>query len=98
MAQLGIDPNLFEHIQLPNGMRIYPDRNVPDIRHRSVLERLFTRPWRPFLEYEKSPTAFMIGSDVIVSRETFNRLIKGEDLGLLGKLAEMPGFEPRLTD
>ncbi len=49
-------------------------------KKRSIKERLFTKPWSPFKKYKTvhSPVAFMLDGMVVVSPETYSKIMKGE--------------------
>lgn len=92
MAQL---VNL-EHLTLPNGIKIFPDRNVPDIGYRNWMERWFSFPWHPFVYSKPEPKAYLVeieGKKIcLVSRATFEKLTP--DSKLYKRLAGMEGLEP----
>lgn len=55
------------------GFEIVGDVHVSDIERRSWRERLFSRPWRPLKKTKYSPTAYIVGNQIIVSIQTFLR-------------------------
>ncbi len=64
-----------QQIILPNGWTIIPDRNVSDIAPRSWKERLFSRPWRPFVRVKHEPKAFLVLDEfILVSYASFEKL------------------------
>lgn len=78
-AWLPTEPMIFgldrdPHILLPNGIRIVSDRNVSDIDHRSLWERLFSRPWTPLKKYKDSPRCYVVDGVAIVSWSTYLKL------------------------
>lgn len=63
-----------------NGIKIVPDIYVPHHQRvaRSLKERLFTRPWRPFDKFKNidSHIIYIVNGVGIVSYKTFSDLKK----------------------
>lgn len=63
-----------------NGLRVVPNMYISDVEtvERSWKERLFTFPWEPFKKYKEvyNPRVWLVGDDILVSYETYSRMMK----------------------
>jgi hypothetical protein len=64
------DPKIEFH-----GITIRPDRFIKDFRTRNIFERLFSRPWKPFLKHVPTDYAYVIDNNqVLVSWKTYSKI------------------------
>jgi hypothetical protein len=58
-----------------NGVTYRPDIYVSDIEERSLRERLFSKPWRPFKKYKEIARVYYIDDkSAVCSYKTFRKI------------------------
>jgi hypothetical protein len=57
------------------GVNIVRDPYIQDQRALSLLERLFSWPWRPWIKFVYDPQAYIEGNTAFVSFQSYNKMI-----------------------
>lgn len=63
---------------LPDGRELVADIYVSDWSRRTWRERILSWPWRPWVRTKFSPTAYVVGTMVLVSFDSYARYKSGE--------------------